>query len=108
LEQGATRIFFGDKAMKNGKVIRSIAGASVMFVMFIMLAPGAEAEGIAFQNMGRALNILPEVSIYTAKKSITMDSRQPEAEAVAVPGRSHSIRIYPWPRPNPYFSRIAR
>ena len=94
--------------MKKSKVIRLITGTSVIFVMLIVLASGAKAEGITFQDMGGALNVLPEVTIYTAKKFITMDSRQSEAEAVAVPGRSHSIRIYPWPRPNPSFSRIAR
>jgi hypothetical protein len=38
--------------MKKSKVIRLITGTSVIFVMLIVLASGAKAEGITFQDMG--------------------------------------------------------
>ena len=55
-------------------------------VMAMMMVSGSNAEGVTFQDIGKALPLLPETTIYTAKKIITMDPSKPEVEAVAVLG----------------------
>ena len=44
------------------------------------------AQSVTLQDLGKAMNVMPEATIYTAKKFITMDPTRPEAEAVAVLG----------------------
>ena len=55
--------------------------------MLVMLAGMAMAESMTFQDMGvKAFKFLPKVTIYTAKKIITMNPDKPKANAVAVVG----------------------
>jgi len=53
-----------------------------------MLVPEASAEGRTLQELSKnAFSHQPQVTIYTAKKFITMDPNNPEATAIAVVGK---------------------
>ena len=70
--------------MKTGTAIRSIIVTSLLLVI---LAGMAMAESMTLQDMGvKAFKSLPKVTIYTAKKIITMNPDKPTANAVAVVG----------------------
>lgn len=71
------------KKMKDKSLIKSIIVTTLVAATFLT---GVKAEGVTLQDIGKTLPLLPEVTIYTAKKFITMDPLQPEAEAVAVAG----------------------
>ncbi|ADV46528.1 amidohydrolase [Nitratifractor salsuginis] len=42
------------------------------------------ARSVSLQDLAKATNAMPEITIYTAKKFLTMDPTNPEAKAVAV------------------------
>ncbi len=56
--------------------------------MLVMPAGGVMAQSTTFQDIGANFKFesLPRVTIYTAKKIITMDPKKPNANAVAVVG----------------------
>ncbi|MCE6967432.1 amidohydrolase [Cereibacter sphaeroides] len=50
------------------------------------IAGGALAQGLSLQDVGRDLGLLPTVTVYTARRVITMEGNEPEIDAVAVVG----------------------
>lgn len=56
-------------------------------IAIVLLTTNAlSAQTNSLQDLGRQLNVLPNVTIYTAKEIITLDPSKPKAEAVAVVG----------------------
>ena len=68
--------------MRRRTFIQSIAG---ILLTGILLTDFGTAEA-TLQDIGKAIKVLPEATIYTAKKFITMDRNNPEATAVIVIG----------------------
>ncbi|MCP4396302.1 MAG: amidohydrolase, partial [bacterium] len=71
--------------MRKTTAIKSVVGSALILVMLTCMV---QAESFTLQDMGTSLNFesLPKVTIYTAKKIITMDPNNSEANAVAVVG----------------------
>ena len=70
--------------------MRQKASTKVVFllVLGLLLQVATTAEGLtqSLQELGAKLEPLPEATIYSAKKIITMNPKQPAVEAVAVVG----------------------
>jgi hypothetical protein len=45
-----------------------------------------KAQGLSLQDVGRGVEMLPTVTVYTARRVITMEDNAPEIDAVAVVG----------------------
>jgi predicted amidohydrolase YtcJ len=64
------------------KALALLAGTSATAIAFATSALGAST----LQDLGSQLSLLPEITVYTARRVITMEGNEPDIDAVAVVG----------------------